>query len=54
MDAGLSKNSAITERYKLQFRGEFFNALNHLNLSDPNTTLSAADFGRMLVEFERE
>jgi hypothetical protein len=46
-DAGMSKNFAVTERLKLQFRGEFFNALNHVNLGNPNTTFSSADFGRI-------
>jgi hypothetical protein len=45
LDAGLSKNFALTERFRLQFRGEFFNALNHVNLGNPNTNFSAADFG---------
>ena len=29
-DAGLSKNFSLTERVNLQFRGEFFNVLNHV------------------------
>ena len=30
------KNTAITERMSVQFRAEFFNALNHTNLGPPN------------------
>ena len=30
------KNTAISERLNLQFRAEFFNALNHTNLGTPN------------------
>jgi hypothetical protein len=34
-DLGVEKNFKMGERYNLQFRGEFFNALNHLNLQAP-------------------
>jgi hypothetical protein len=33
------KNTAITERTTLQFRAEFFNILNHVNLGTPNATV---------------
>ena len=47
-DAGVFKNTRITERWKLEFRSEFFNALNAVNLNSPNTTLSAlANMGRI-------
>jgi hypothetical protein len=46
-DAGLSKNFTLHENWKLQFRGEFFNALNHVNPSNPNTALNSAQFGRI-------
>lgn len=32
LDAGLSRNVKLTERYSLQLRAEMFNALNHANL----------------------
>ena len=32
---------------RLQFRGEFFNLLNRVNLGNPNTNLSSAQFGRI-------
>ncbi|MEP6570473.1 MAG: carboxypeptidase regulatory-like domain-containing protein [Acidobacteriota bacterium] len=32
LDAGLSRNVKLTERYTLQLRAEMFNALNHANL----------------------
>lgn len=32
LDAGISRNVRIGERYTLQIRGELFNALNHANL----------------------
>ena len=36
VDLSLLKNTAISERVGLQFRAEFFNALNHTNLAAPN------------------
>ena len=37
VDMGLSKDFALTEKYRLQFRAEAFNLFNHTNFSDPNT-----------------
>jgi hypothetical protein len=39
LDTGLLKNTKIRESITLQFRGEFFNILNHTNLSLPFATL---------------
>jgi len=39
LDLSLFKNTAITERVGLQFRAEFFNALNHANFGTPNATV---------------
>jgi hypothetical protein len=58
-DAALLKDTAITERIKLQLRFEFFNIFNHPNLNFfPNTTsrspqadLSSATFGRATQQF---
>jgi hypothetical protein len=36
VDLSIIKNTALTERVGLQFRVEFFNALNHTNLGVPN------------------
>ena len=44
-DMGLFKNFNLTERFKLQFRAEFFNTFNRANFLDPGTSVSAAGFG---------
>ena len=38
LDAGIDKNWTIAERYRLQFRWEAFNALNHPSFGTPNST----------------
>ena len=45
MDFSVSRNLPITQRVRLQFRGEFFNALNHTNLGVPWRTFGSPDFG---------
>jgi hypothetical protein len=50
LDASLFKIFALTERYRIEFRSEFFNALNHANFSNPNssfTTSSLGSFGKL-------
>ncbi|TMG88224.1 MAG: hypothetical protein E6H72_14465 [Betaproteobacteria bacterium] len=36
MDLSVVKNTSLNERVRLQFRAEFFNALNHTNFGPPN------------------
>ena len=45
VDFSLQRNFPIGDRMRLQFRGEFFNALNHTNFSVPGRTFGAPDFG---------
>ncbi len=52
LDSGLLKDFAITERFKLQFRAEFFNVLNHANWENPRNatggspSIQSSLFGR--------
>ena len=52
LDMGVFKNFSLTERIRLQFRAEFFNALNHANFesprdsSDGSTLITSTGFGR--------
>jgi hypothetical protein len=52
LDLGLFKSFSLTERFKLQFRAEFFNALNHANFESPrdstdgSTLITSTGFGR--------
>ena len=41
LDLSLQKNIQLTERYKLQFRSDFVNAFNHVNLNAPNMGIGA-------------
>jgi hypothetical protein len=48
-NAGLFKNFALPfrENLRLQFRSEFFNVLNNVNLSNPNVQASGGRMGRI-------
>ena len=44
-DLSLQKNFQLTERFKLQFRSDFLNAFNRVNLAVPNTTVNSSNTG---------
>ena len=44
-DFSVFKYFQISERYKLQFRAEFFNIFNHTNLGLPNAQFDAPSGG---------
>lgn len=41
LDLGIRKVFSLTERQKLELRGEFYNALNHPNFGQPNSDIDA-------------
>ncbi|MDZ4797746.1 MAG: carboxypeptidase regulatory-like domain-containing protein [Bryobacteraceae bacterium] len=47
LDSGLMKNFAVTERVRVQFRWEVFNATNTPSLGDPNANFDSPDFGKV-------
>lgn len=44
-DMGVFKLVPITERFRLEFRAEFFNIFNTVNFNNPNSNVSANGFG---------
>jgi Carboxypeptidase regulatory-like domain/TonB dependent receptor-like, beta-barrel/TonB-dependent Receptor Plug Domain len=51
MDVGLHKEFSLTERAKLQFRGEAFNLTNQTNFQSPNSSISSSSFGSITSTF---
>lgn len=49
-DLAILKDFGVTERVKAQFRAEAFNWMNHPNLDNPETNMSAGDFTRILTK----
>jgi outer membrane receptor protein involved in Fe transport len=47
LDFALFKNLQFTERWKLQYRWEMFNAFNHANLNNPRSNIGAARPGQI-------
>ncbi len=44
-DASLFRDFKLHEEVRMQFRAEYFNLLNHTNLSDPSVSQSGSGFG---------
>jgi outer membrane receptor protein involved in Fe transport len=47
LDLSAVKNFAVTERFKVQLRGDAFNSLNHTNLGGLVTNFAASNFGQL-------
>jgi hypothetical protein len=47
VDLGAHRVFPINERVNLQFRGEFFNAFNHAQFNNPDTSVADDTFGRI-------
>ena len=49
-DIAIHKNTKLTEQARLEFRGEFFNVVNHAQFLAPDGNISdGADFGRVML-----
>jgi len=48
LDLAIGRYLAFRESRKLEFRADFFNALNHPNRDNPISDISAPDFGRIV------
>ncbi len=51
LDLGIGKTFSFSERIRLQFRSEMFNAFNHTNFRNANLNRSAAGFGQVRAAF---
>ena len=45
LDFAVARDFALSEHMRFQFRGEFFNALNHTNLGTPDRFVNTPQFG---------
>jgi outer membrane receptor protein involved in Fe transport len=45
LDLAVSKGIAVTERLRVEFRGELFNALNLVNFANPSGSITSSAFG---------
>jgi hypothetical protein len=46
-DVAIMRYIKVRSDVRIQVRGEFFNAFNHVNFSNPNTVVSSTTFGRI-------
>ena len=49
LDASIEKTNIITERFRLTFRAEAFNATNHVVFAGPTTSVTSSTFGRIIL-----
>jgi hypothetical protein len=47
VDVSTLKNISLTERVKMQIRGEIFNVFNHPNFAEPDAVLGTSGFGQI-------
>ncbi|BDC48685.1 hypothetical protein F183_A10010 [Bryobacterales bacterium F-183] len=52
-DASVTKNTKLTERFNLRFRGEVFNVFNRPNFDFANGVYNTVNFGRIFNTFGR-
>jgi hypothetical protein len=52
-DFTMSKNTAISERFTLQFKAEFFNIFNRVQFWVQNTTFGNSNFGTVTAQFNK-
>jgi hypothetical protein len=50
-DASVFRNFRLTERWRLQFRGEFFNITNTPHFNNPMGALDNASFGHVTTSY---
>src|ERR1700730_4484104 len=50
-DFSANKEFIIRERFRLQFRSEFFNILNHTNFGVPDTKITDSGFGQIRTTY---
>lgn len=48
LDFSAAKSFSVTERLKVQYRLELFNAFNHTALNNPDTSVSSGSFGQIV------
>ena len=50
LDSALMRNFVLRERLTMQFRGEFYNTLNHPNFKNPNTAIGNTIYGAITAD----
>jgi hypothetical protein len=47
-DIAVSRRFQFTERWKMEFRSDFFNVLNHANWNNPTSSVTSGTFGQIV------